>query len=207
MAAGIYEIRNVKNGKRYVGSSKNIDKRFYQHKRELWANKHHSTALQNAWNAHGSDCFEFNVLVVLEEYELLSTEQRFLDEEFKRDNYNVSRNALSPMKGRKHSEETKAILSELNKAENNKFFGKKHSEESLAKMSEANKGRISPLAGKKFSEDHKKKLSDAKKGKYPWNKGKLTCPYGHEKKMSGHGRLRCPTCAKANYSYGSMIGI
>ncbi|MCK5604982.1 hypothetical protein KAR91_24040 [Candidatus Pacearchaeota archaeon] len=41
-------------------------------------------------------------------------------------------------KGRKHSEETKQLLSRLNSGSNNAFYGKRHSIESKNKMSESN---------------------------------------------------------------------
>lgn len=47
---GVYKIENTKNGKKYIGSSKDMEKRFYQHKRDLNLGRHHSVKLQNAWN-------------------------------------------------------------------------------------------------------------------------------------------------------------
>ena len=41
---GVYKIENINNGKKYIGSSKDIEKRFYQHRRKLENNydgKHH----------------------------------------------------------------------------------------------------------------------------------------------------------------------
>ena len=47
---GIYKIINKVNGKYYVGSSLNINKRWSVHKSALSKNKHHNDHLQNAWN-------------------------------------------------------------------------------------------------------------------------------------------------------------
>lgn len=42
ISKGIYKITNTKNGKVYIGSSSNIERRFTEHKCELIENKHHS---------------------------------------------------------------------------------------------------------------------------------------------------------------------
>lgn len=59
---GIYEIRNKINGKRYIGRSKDIDKRWIEHMTMLENGIHHSIKLQRAWNKYGKDNFEFNIL-------------------------------------------------------------------------------------------------------------------------------------------------
>jgi group I intron endonuclease len=60
---GVYCIRNVKNGKRYVGSAaQGFMRRWKQHKRELFSNCHHSDHLQKAWNKYGSGAFVFQIL-------------------------------------------------------------------------------------------------------------------------------------------------
>ena len=46
---GIYKIENIKTGKIYIGSSKNIKSRFYTHKRELEKGTHHSYKLQKSY--------------------------------------------------------------------------------------------------------------------------------------------------------------
>ena len=47
---GVYKIENINNGKKYIGSSKDIEKRFYQHRRNLENKTHHSIKLQHAWS-------------------------------------------------------------------------------------------------------------------------------------------------------------
>jgi group I intron endonuclease len=47
--------------------------------------------------------------------------------------YNIAKEPGAPMSGRKHSEETKQILSEINKGENNPMFGQNHSDETRKK--------------------------------------------------------------------------
>lgn len=58
----VYQILNLKNGFRYIGCSKNFDKRKSQHLKLLKSNKHKNPYLQNAFNKYGFDSFEFNVI-------------------------------------------------------------------------------------------------------------------------------------------------
>jgi predicted GIY-YIG superfamily endonuclease len=46
---GIYYIKNIINGKIYIGSSVQIGIRWQQHKAALRENKHHCIYLQHAW--------------------------------------------------------------------------------------------------------------------------------------------------------------
>ena len=62
---GVYVIRNIENGKMYIGSTSNsFRKRWETHRKRLKENKHHSTHLQSAYNKYGKDCFEFQVIEV-----------------------------------------------------------------------------------------------------------------------------------------------
>ena len=59
--SGIYKIVNKVNGKYYVGGSKNIHKRWLEHKGLLRRNIHDNGHLQNAWNKYGEATFDFIV--------------------------------------------------------------------------------------------------------------------------------------------------
>lgn len=59
---GVYKISNIINGKLYVGSSKDIYKRWHQHRRALDDNKHDNPYLQNAWNKYGMNNFKFEII-------------------------------------------------------------------------------------------------------------------------------------------------
>jgi group I intron endonuclease len=60
---GVYCIRNVRNGKRYVGSAaQGFMRRWKQHRKELLTNCHHSDHLQKAWNKYGPGAFVFQIL-------------------------------------------------------------------------------------------------------------------------------------------------
>ena len=59
--SGIYCIINIKNSKKYIGSSKNIRQRLWSHRAELRHNKHENSYLQNAWNKYGEQNFIWKV--------------------------------------------------------------------------------------------------------------------------------------------------
>ena len=60
---GIYSITNTENGKRYIGSSVNIPKRWNLHRWRLDKGEHHSPHLQNSWKKRGAEAFKFEVLL------------------------------------------------------------------------------------------------------------------------------------------------
>lgn len=94
---GIYRIRNIENGKFYIGSSNNIFKRWMKHKSELNLNKHHSLILQNAWNKYGEKSFIFEILKEVNELDLLNEEQKELDKfDLKTQTYNIESIAGKP---------------------------------------------------------------------------------------------------------------
>lgn len=77
---GIYAIINKITGDLYVGSSKHIEKRLYEHRRMLNDNKHHCWKLQCAWMEHGEDAFDFAVWeIVKKKQDLREVEQRYID--------------------------------------------------------------------------------------------------------------------------------
>ncbi len=59
---GIYKITNLVNNKVYIGSSKNIENRFYNHKIKLKKNKHINKHLQSAFNKYSIINFKFEIL-------------------------------------------------------------------------------------------------------------------------------------------------
>lgn len=57
--SGIYVIRNMITGHTYIGMSKNVKRRWQQHRSSLRKNKHHNKNLQQAWNKYGEGNFVF----------------------------------------------------------------------------------------------------------------------------------------------------
>lgn len=104
-SSGVYQIKNKENGKRYIGSSVNVTRRFYEHKRTLRKGEHHNRHLQRAFDKYGLGKFVFEVLeyVLPEKTCLEAREQHFLDKYFPE--YNMNSGATNSL-GYKHSEET-----------------------------------------------------------------------------------------------------
>ena len=155
---GIYQIENLANGKKYIGSSANTKRRLQAHKSQLISDCHDNKHLQRAWNKYGGDNFEFSVIILCGKPYLIKNEQWILDNW--RPEYNMALIAKSPMKGRKHSEATKQKMSISQKG---KRLGMKHSLESRMKISIAQKGRTSNRKGVKLSEETKRKISESQK--------------------------------------------
>lgn len=60
--AGVYQVRNLVNGKILLGSSLNLEGPLNRHKFMLKIGSHTNKALQQAWNEYGADKFEFEIL-------------------------------------------------------------------------------------------------------------------------------------------------
>jgi group I intron endonuclease len=133
---GIYEIRNTKNGRRYIGSAVNVSKRWRDHIRQLEDGRHHSRFMQRCWNKNGSDCFIFRVLLACEKNDLLMYEQRAIDTI--QPQYNSAPKAGSQL-GLKMSDEAKAKMAAAARRTKN-FTGCTHSEETKRRISEKKRG-------------------------------------------------------------------
>lgn len=203
MAAGVYAITNNMTGTRYIGSSTNIVSRLAQHLAMLKKGKHHSVYLQRAWNKYGEFVFEFKTLAILEDCEILPTEQRLLDIEHSGETYNVAKDAVAWMKGRKHSKETIESMSKSRMGNKSRtgvpaHWSKDKKPPSLSKLLASSKNP---------SLETKEKMRQAKLGVVPINKGihSSSCRNGHTrteentyiyKKKSGGISYNCKICIK-----------
>ena len=184
----IYKIRNVVNGKFYVGSTNNTRERFRNHRNRLRKNRHHAKHLQAAWNKYGEDCFKFEIVEIVESVDMLQTvEDRWLAEHVGKDYcYNKSRYSDSPMRGIPKEEhpnfgrpktdaERDAISQSLKEfyaanPNNHPRAGTKHSEEVRAKIRAAIQGKIASgkdhyRYGQILSEEVRRKIGDTQRGK------------------------------------------
>lgn len=149
MSCGIYKIISKINGKEYIGSSGDIEHRFYIHLNDLKNQKHHNIHIQRAYNKYGETNLFLEIFELCDEEFLLIREQYYLDTLTPYvDGLNIAKIADKPPTwlGKKHTEETKKKISEANK-------GKICSEHSKKIASETHKG-------KKISDEQKKFLSD-----------------------------------------------
>ncbi len=135
MKSGIYQILCIPTGKRYIGSSVNIKRRWSVHVNRLNNSKHHSVHLQRAWDKYGQTEFRFEIIEYIDLDYLVEREQFYLDTEqpFGKRGFNIS-----PIAG--------------------STLGAKRSLKAVEKMA-------ARFRGKKLSENHRKKLSEASKGR------------------------------------------
>lgn len=76
---GVYKITCIPNGKIYIGSSKNIDKRWRKHIDELRYQEHPNKFLQQDYNLYGEDKFKFEIIEFCPEDERLALEQEYIN--------------------------------------------------------------------------------------------------------------------------------
>lgn len=144
--AGIYAIICKANNKYYVGSSKDIQNRWWSHLYCLRKSKNSCKLLQNAWNKYGEEAFVLQVLEKVDDIDkLIEVEQRYLD--FLQPEYNL----------RKIAERNTGIhwdpeMVERVAAQNR---GRKMSPEFSANLSRKLKGRV-------FSDQTIQRMKDAK---------------------------------------------
>ena len=110
---GIYQIRNLSDGKIYVGQSMHLDARKRRHFWELRNNRHSNKHLQSAYNLYGKENFAFEILLYCEEFELTRYEDGIKNSN--QDHcYNI-RIVADSNKGLKHTDEYKRNASEAKK--------------------------------------------------------------------------------------------
>lgn len=146
MKSGIYKITNTITNKFYIGSTKDADKRWYDHKRELSLNIHINPKLQHSWNYHGQDKFLFEMIEEVSEDKLIEREQYYLDtlKPYERDvGYNISSSAFGGDNITHHPNRDAFIekMKVVTGGENNGMFGKEHSNKTIEEMKDKAKGR------------------------------------------------------------------
>lgn len=189
---GIYQIENVQNQRRYIGSSDNVQRRWRVHLSHLRKGKHHSPRLQQDYAVMGEAVFTFRLVeTVSDPRNLKAREQWWIDStDCCTDGYNTCPIAASPMAGRKHSPETikkfksrvarkgwhwtpeqRAMLSKAHK-------GKKLKRSTRHKMSLAHKGNS-------LSAETRKRISDSVKNTFAKQRFETGSVKGHRYKL-GH---------------------
>jgi len=132
--SGIYMWTNLINGKCYIGSAVNLSNRL--------SNYYSTTYMEDALNRsnshiyrallkNGYENFSLTILEYCEPEQCLEREDFYLSSE--NNEYNILPKAGSRLDS-KHSDETKQILSDVNKGENNPMFGQNHTEETKKKI-------------------------------------------------------------------------
>jgi hypothetical protein len=116
--SGIYQIRNLNNNKKYIGSSVNILRRFNEHKSRLNRKIHKNIHLQRAFNKHGINCFVYEVLCYCTEEHLLGIEQYYLN--VLNPEYNICKIAYSTLGTKQPNKFSGAALEKMSKAREGK---------------------------------------------------------------------------------------
>lgn len=156
----VYQVRNLRNGKCYIGQTMNdVARRWAHHRWVLRNHRHNNCYLQRAWDKHGEAAFIF---------EILDQSAKTIDELNALETFYVATtpnlyNLTSGGRNGKCSEETKRKLSRAGKGKAPWIRGKHHSAETRKKMSEQRMGNQNCL-GRKASDDTRCKLSESHKG-------------------------------------------
>lgn len=89
MAAGIYVIRNLVNGKEYVGKAVLLRKRKQEHWRLLRKGCHPNPLLQNAWKKYGESAFRFELIETVTDLSILAEREHY-QADLRKPAYNIS---------------------------------------------------------------------------------------------------------------------
>lgn len=203
----IYEIRNLVTDKRYIGRTKEPQKRKYRHFNDLKNGKHHCLYLQRSYDKHGCENFKFTIIEEVknfkeacerEEFYLKSNEELYNTSvlssggdliSYHPNRANIIKKIAEASKKtwESFSEEERERRSENLKGSKNPNYHNRGENSPLYKvaLSEIHKENISKaLKGRKFSQGHIDKIKQSKKGQIPWNKGKELSPLTEEHKRN-----------------------
>lgn len=161
----IYKITNKRNGKLYIGQTRQSPKaRFNRHITRALNELDYNYLLCNAIRKHGAESFEFEVIETITNEEDLDNRERYWIEYYDTlmpNGYNMTAGG-GGTSGYCHKEEDKAKMSAMKSGmfqkENNPFYGKTHSDEQKEKWSAQRKG-------KQLTSEHKRKISATRKRK------------------------------------------
>ncbi len=185
--SGIYSIVCKANGKGYVGSSQNIQARWKKHLYFLRKGNHVNPHLQNSFNSHGEDSFEFKLiedLPGLSSKEIREVEQIYLDLMDWGFSLNICKDSRGGEVTEEANERRKESLRKFHednpdaiRGGNNPFYGRTHKQSSRDMVAEKNTGKVRSdefkrqksefmlsRRGRHHSEEHKTTLREKYKG-------------------------------------------
>jgi group I intron endonuclease len=103
--SGIYMFKNLINGKRYIGSSVNLIRRFLRYLNTNYLIRENCMQICRALLKYGYSNFSLTIFEYCEPEKCLEREDYYF--KLLKPEYNTSINPSAPMTGRKHSEESK----------------------------------------------------------------------------------------------------
>lgn len=173
MLSGIYAVLNLLNGKRYIGSAVNLERRWRCHFCALRRGNHHNIHLQRAFRKYGEAAFGWIVLEYVGDLETLELrENLYLGIFPSKLKYNMCPAAGSSL-GRECTEETRRKMRNAKMGERNHMHGKCHSDETRQLQRDVHKGKgcgeQNPFYGKCHSAELKRRNS--KIGLERWSNG------------------------------------
>lgn len=139
--SGIYLWTSLTTGKRYVGSSINLRRRFLEYYNTKYLILYKNMAICNALLKYGYSKFSLEILEYCDINVLFEREKHYFD--VIKPEYNIAMTPGSPHQGT-HSKEVRQKMSESRKGINHPFYGKKHNEEALTLMRIAALNRLCP---------------------------------------------------------------
>lgn len=164
MKTGVYKITNLVNGKVYIGASKNIERRWWEHKKRV------NSPIHSDLETFGLENFKFEILLECPKTMLAQWERDMIclyDSDDPEKGYNSKNDRpyclkiSENLKGKNRYPRTdyqKQKASESHK-------GIPLSDEARRKMSESHKGKPAWNRGIPRSEEAKRKISEALKGR------------------------------------------
>jgi group I intron endonuclease len=122
MACGIYKIKNLVDGKIYIGSSINVENREYKHFWMLNKNIHDNNHLQNSYNKIGSENFKFEVIEECETILLINRENYYINQ-YNSNNQEFGYNMalVNEFRRNTYNDDVKLKLSKFNMVKNGNF--------------------------------------------------------------------------------------
>jgi group I intron endonuclease len=198
--SGIYCIQNKVNGKKLVGQSVNISKRWKNgHLSLLENNKHYNKHFQNSWNKYGEENFEFKILEICEnKKEILDEKEKYWIEFYETYTdpnrgfnktpggggtsgnnsfgHKIKGKKFEEIYGEERAKEIKEEISIVTSGKNNPMYGRDRS------------GELNPMYGKNHTEESKKHMKDTIK-KNGGHAGEKNGMFGKH-----HEKFECPWC-------------
>lgn len=222
--SGIYKIICVVNNKIYIGSAVNLDRRWKRHLNELKNNYHANIILQNAFNKHGLESFNFEIIEIVDDVcKLFEREQYYLDtlKPFGKYGFNIKTIAQGggdfenhPNKNEiykkisKSKREQKNVVSDEHKA----YLSKKLSEYYLTHPNPNKNKTLEEIHGIEKAKEIKEKISKNNKtksgeknhwfGKSHTNQVKDKISKAHKGKYFGTQNIEIIIDGETYFSYG-----